>query len=308
MEVLVTSYKNPDVDGVACTLGYAAFLCESGIDAHAAISGTVHPEAQFAMGAWDMSVANDADTAVRNVDKIILVDISDVDGLSDEVRRHKDKVIEVVDHRKVHNAHLFPHARVHIENVGAAATLIAEKFFTCEVMIPRGIAGLLFSAIISNTVNLKAAVTIRRDHAMVQWLKTQCAIPDDYIYRMFAHKSHLCGDVESAIAGDFAQFHCGTRRIGIAQLEIMHVGTFVQENARHIKDVLKDLKKKNALDVVFLTCIDVVDAFNMFVVVDAVTQKVLERILNITFSNNCACRDGIIMRKEIVPLLCDMMK
>ncbi|PIN74987.1 hypothetical protein COV18_04475 [Candidatus Woesearchaeota archaeon CG10_big_fil_rev_8_21_14_0_10_37_12] len=75
-----------------------------------------------------------------------------------------------------------------------------------------------------------------------------------------------------------------------------------------IRNALKELKEKNNLDLIFLTCIDVEKRFNTFVVIDDNSKILLENALNITFENNVAKRNGIIMRKEIVPLLKELLE
>ena len=71
--------------------------------------------------------------------------------------------IEVVDHRAVNEADKFQNAKIQIEMVGSAATLIAEKFLHATTSTSPESAALLYSAIISNTINFQANVTTDRD-------------------------------------------------------------------------------------------------------------------------------------------------
>ena len=58
-----------------------------------------------------------------------------------------------------------------IEEVGAAATLVAEKYKLFNYEISRNAAILLYYGIISNTVNLNSKITTDRDRKMVEWFK-----------------------------------------------------------------------------------------------------------------------------------------
>jgi hypothetical protein len=53
----------------------------------------------------------------------------------------------------------------------------------------------------------------------------------------------------------------------------------------------------------FLTTIDLEKGFNIFVTIDDETEQILSQVLQISFDERKAKREGIIMRKEIIPLL-----
>lgn len=304
-KILVTPYKNPDLDGIACAFGYAEFLCKNNKNAVAGVFGNPHIEAQFVLDKFNIPALENAEKIVNSVDGIIIVDASDMRGLSDKI--DPKKVIEIVDHRKVHEAHKFTNAKTQIELVGAAATLIAEKFYREGITISKEAAALLFSAIASNTINFQASVTTERDHKMADWLKTKFPLPEAYVHEMFVDKSQFKKPLKETLIDDFAPFYFNNRHTGIAQLEIINVDGFIRKHLGEIKGILNEIKTEKSLDFIFLTCIDLEKAFNKIVVIDGETQKLVEHALGVKFANGVATRKGIIMRKEIVPLIKDIM-
>ncbi len=150
-KILITSYKNQNLDGSACAFAYAEFLRQQGKRAQAAVFGIPHLEAQFVFTKFKIPPLKNAGKFVSEADEIIIVDASDLGRLADKIQ--PEKVIEVIDHRKMHRADQFPRARIQIELVGAAAILIAEKFYSSRVAISTESAALLFLAIVSNTIN-----------------------------------------------------------------------------------------------------------------------------------------------------------
>jgi manganese-dependent inorganic pyrophosphatase len=306
MRLLVTSYTNPDLDGTACAFGYAEFLRKKGKDAVAAIFGKPHIEAQFVLDKFDIPALKNAEEVINNVEGIIIVDTSDPCVLSNKIK--PEKVIEVIDHRKIHEAHKFPNAKVQIELVGSAATLIAEKFYNSKTPISHESAALLFSAIVSNTINFQANVTTERDYKMANWLKTKFPLPKNYVHEMFSYKSQFKKPLKEIFIDDFTTFNFNNHNLGIAQLEIINVKDFIQENLVKIKKILEELKKEKSLDYIFLTCVDLEEAFNEIVVIDDNTQKLVEQALEVNFRNGIAKRKGIIMRKEIVPLIKEVLE
>lgn len=305
--ILVTCYTNPDLDGVACGYAYAEYLRKTGRNAVAGFFGTVYKEAQFVFKKFKIPNTKNADKIIDKCDQIIMVDASELSGTSNKI--NPSKVIEIIDHRKVNDSHKFPNANVQIEFVGAAATLIAEKFHDNKVPISKDAAALLASAIISNTINFKAQVTTNRDVKMYKWLMTKIKLPKNYVHEMFAYKSKIGKPLKRLFLDDkFAVFNFCNKRVGVVQLEVTDLKNFIEKNIAKIKSVITEIKKERRLDVTILTCIDIEKGFNVFVVTDKLSEQILSDALKINFDKGIANRKGIIMRKEIIPLVKDVME
>jgi inorganic pyrophosphatase/exopolyphosphatase len=151
----------PDLDGVACAVAFAELLRSQSIAARAWIAGTPDPEASFA--ARELGVTLDAAPPPEGC-AFILVDASDLRGMPPSL--DPLRVIEVIDHRLHHRApELFPHAVIVIEPVGAAATLVTERYQSLGVLPSPIAARLLQAAILSNTQALRGTITTERDRA-----------------------------------------------------------------------------------------------------------------------------------------------
>lgn len=299
--IIITAYSNPDLDGTACAIAYAELLQKKKNNSFAALFGTPHKEAQFVFKTFNIQEPENAEKFLLKNPDIILVDASDLRGISNKI--DPLKVIELIDHRKINQADSFPNAKIQIELVGSAATLIAEKFFNLRVDISSTSAALLYSAIISNTVNFQANVTKDRDKKMANWLLTKFALPKNYIHDMFEYKSTFIEPLIDIIDHDFATFDFNNTKIGIGQLEIINVKGFINSRLKEIEDVLKKIKADKSLDVIFLSTIDLEQASNTFVVIDRPSKELLEKSLKVSFRENIANKKGIMMRKTITPLV-----
>ena len=304
--ILVTGYVNPDLDGLAGAVAYAEFLNKAGRQAEAAIFGAPHEEAQYVIDRFKLThpkqIADADDYA-----EVILTDASDLNGLEDKVA--PEKVIEIIDHRKINEAEKFPRAKTQIELVGAAATLIAEKFKEAGIPISKESATLIYSAIVSNTLNFKGSVTTERDRGIARWLRQFITIPIDYHKDLFAAKSDLTGPkLAQRIEGDFAWFVLGGKRVGIAQLEIIGAEKLIAERSQEIALALDKLKADLELDLIFLNIIELEKLKNFIIAFDKSVQELLVRILSIRFTDAVAVRGELIMRKQIVPLLTKVLK
>ena len=299
--ILVTDYLRNDLDGVACIYSYSEFLQRKGVNAIGATFTKPHREAQFVIDSFKIKKLGDADKIIGTCDGVILVDASDVKGISPKIA--PSRVIEIIDHRKMNEAEKFPNAKVQIEFVGSAATLIAEKFYKSRIPISKESAILLALAIVSNTINFKAGVTTERDKRMYKWLGPKAKIPKNFAHKMFVHKSKFNKPLKNIIEEDFASLRLGNKEFGIAQLEIVGVEKFVNNNLENIRKILFGIKKKKSQDFIFLTCIDVEKGFNIFVTIDEKTEKLISSTFRVKFVEGVAKRPGVIMRKEITPLI-----
>jgi inorganic pyrophosphatase/exopolyphosphatase len=290
-EILVTSFKNPDLDGTACIYAYSEFLQKEGIDAIGGSYENPRKEARFVLDTLSIELGKAKDTK-----EIILVDASDpVNGISKEM--DINKVVEIIDHRKNHHLDEFCNVKKHqIELVGACATLIVEKFYEKKIELSKNSAILLYSAIIWNTINLRNNVTTARDVKMATWLLTQINLPRDYVYNMFAY-----GQEECLKELYFVNLEFKDKKVGVAQIETVEIDEFISKNEKEIFEILNS--NKNKFDYIFITCIDLENGFNRFIANDEKTKTLIETLFKVEFQDNIAKREGIIMRKEIIPIL-----
>ena len=77
----------------------------------------------------------------------------------------------------------------------------------------------------------------------------------------------------------------------------------IADRESKILQVLGQLKAKMGLDLIFQSTIELEDESNYFTTSDDATKALLEKALSVQFTGNSAQRSGLIMRKQIVPLL-----
>lgn len=304
--ILVTCYVNPDLDGLAGAVAYSEFLQKTGKSAVSGIIGEPHDEAKYILDRFGIAypaMIPDAD----DFDEVILVDASDLNGLEGKIGA--EKVIEIIDHRKIHEADKFPNAKVQIELVGSAATLVAEKFMKNNLGISKESAILVYGAILSNTLNFKGTITTDRDREAALWLNNVAQLSEDFWKELFIAKSDLSGGkLVQRIDGDFAWFVMGNKKLGIAQIEMIGAQKLVEERSEEIVQELEKIKKEMGLDFIFQNTIELEGVKNFFVTSDFKTQELLEKVLSVKFSGVVAKRQNLIMRKQIVPLLKDELE
>lgn len=297
--ITVTGYVNPDIDCVACAVGYAELQNRLGKEARAIFSGDINAETEYVkqyLGGINFSLT----TGGIEKEDIILVDTSDKGAIDKSI--DVNRVIEVIDHRKLAYIQDFPNAKLQIDLVGSCATLIAERFQDAGVAPSRESAVLLYSAIISNTVNFKSHVTTQRDRVMVEWIKDFADIPKVYVSEMFEYKSNINKEnIEEILTEEFKFYEIKGNRVGIVQLEITDSLNRVAKFENEIREILLRIKKEKSVDYILLSCVDVKEGFNYLLTIDPISSSLFSKVFGVSDLEKGVKLNDIIMRKEIYP-------
>jgi len=299
--ILITSYVNPDIDGVAGVIAYSEFLQKTGISNAIGVMGEIHDEAKYVLDRFDFEYPP-AILNSNDFDEVVLIDTSDLNGVEGNIEL--EKVIEIIDHRTIHEADKFSNAKIQIELVGSVATLIAEKFIKNNIDMSKKSAILLLSAVISNTSNFKGSVTTSRDKKVVEYLKNIAKLPNNFAKELFEAKSDLSGEkLFNRITGDLASYNIADKKFSIAQIEMIGVEKLIKERIDEIIEIINKVKKEEDLDFIFLSAIDLEVEKTHFITNDENTKNLIQKIFDVSFNGNVAEKIGIIMRKQISPLL-----
>jgi inorganic pyrophosphatase/exopolyphosphatase len=300
--VFITSYINPDLDGIGCAIAYKEYLDKLGQESQVIYTGTLGAETNY-IADYLGGLPINKDSGVYPPDSnFVLVDIADPQNLNENI--DLTKVIRVFDHHLRYFPEKFPNAKVVIDKVGSCSTLLVE-FFQSQKHTPNQVSAiLLYSAIISNTVNFQNSVTTDRDKKAAAWLKGLINIPNNYIKNMFQSKSNInSNNLEEAILQDFAVKTLSGKNIGIAQIEVVDLIKLVDVLKSQLIDLLHKFKSEKQLDYVLFTGIDILLGFNYLIVIDSKSGELVSKALSLPLFTSETKTAKIIMRKQIWPLL-----
>ncbi len=300
---VVTSYPNPDLDGVSAATAYAELLRAQGENAVAAFTGTPFVEAEWVLKTFALSRPESLDRYIIGDPDTILVDTSGDVELDPRIRR--ERVIEVIDHRaNTDPDHTFPNAKIQIELVGAAATLVAERLQKTGLEPSREAAILLIGGIYSNTMNFISLNTTPRDHAMRDWLEPVARVPNTFVHDMFRAKTEMIlANLESAIRADGLIARVGDTPVTQGQLELIGVDRLIQEHWDELRRIIQTMQREGGARYALLNLIDLESKTTDILVFDAMSQAFYSRALGQRFENNRAYIKGIFLRKQMLPLI-----
>lgn len=296
----VTTYSNPDTDGVACALAYAALKQATGEAYVPVYFGKLDKESEFALAQLNAAPPMAIKDATA-FDRICLVDTHHIAQLPPTI--DPVKVTEIIDHHPNGDPSAFPNAVIENEQVGAAATLVAERYRISGIRPDRQVAGMLTFAIYSNTLNFSAPSTSDRDREALTWLEQYFKADAEIIAQLFEARSDI-SDIATAdlIASNMKEFNWGGHKVGISQVELTSLKSL--SNRQDLISEIAHFRQERGLEWLFFTAVNITAKNTMLVCPDKLTTKMLNEALGLSLTNEIAYVDRILMRKtDFIPQL-----
>lgn len=303
---VITSYICPDVDGIGCMYAYAELLRKNGEEVGYYFEGNLKKEAEIILKLFKIKL-----TSIKSVevnDEIIMVDNNELSFLPTCIK--KEKIIEIIDHHaKCNWIDEMPGIKCQIEFIGAASTMVAEKFKEKNIAPSREAAILLYYGIISNTMNLKIKMTTSRDIEMAKWLKSLVPEINEKITKeIFIKKSEIGDNLEEEMEIGFKNRFV-TIKWSIGQLEVANAEEFIEKYYNDIQAIMNKVSKKNDIDYISTNVMDVLNGYNILIVGNEKTKEIIEEnFKNFKFKNMMAKSYDFYSRKEIVKVIAEKYK
>ncbi|MBQ9181849.1 MAG: DHH family phosphoesterase [Bacilli bacterium] len=299
MRKIITSYINPDMDGIALMYAYCEYLRKKGEDAYYYFEGTYKKEVGIVLDTFNISL-NPIDKVLDD-DKIILVDTNYIQEIPNTIT--ENKIVEVIDHHKREQWIDEYNVKAQIEPLGSASTIVAERFKNSNLEISKESAILLYYGIISNTMNLKIKLTNQRDIDMANWLKSLVPeITDSITNEIFVKKSEIGNNLREEMEVEFKdQFMTISWSMG--QLEVANVEDFLEKYEDSIRNVLETVSKEKEVEYMSVNCMDIINGYSIIVALNDKTANLISKSIGVNFIELKAKINELISRKEIVKVI-----
>jgi manganese-dependent inorganic pyrophosphatase len=300
--IYVVGHKNPDTDSICSAIALAYFL-----DSTPAKLGNLNQETSFVLTKFNFEEPITLTKAKGS--QIYLVDHSEKFQTLDDLE--EGTLIGIIDHHKIGISTSSPIVYIS-KPVGSTASIIAELYFRKSLdyigarnkdLLPN-LAGILLSAILSDTVLFKSPTTTKLDKELAIELAKIAKIENLYEYgmEMLKAKSSIINLPATNIFNtDYKEFCMNGSKVGISQVEVVDPSELEDK-----KDEIFHLMKKE-FDVKNLTLI-------LFVITDIMKEgsEVLvygnkehfESAFAVKLKDNSIFIPGMMSRKkQIVPVL-----
>lgn len=303
-KVLVFGHKNPDTDSICSAIAYAALKKELGVDAEPIRLGSVNNETQFALDYFKAEAPRLVEKVAAEANNVILVDHNERQQSADDI--DQVRVLEVIDHHRIANFETSDPLYYRAEPVGCTATILNKMYKERGVAISKQVAGLMLSAIISDSLLFKSPTCTEEDVAAARELAEIAGVDaDKYGLDMLKAGADLSDKtVEQLISLDAKEFQMGSYKVEIAQVNAVDTNDVLSKQAE-IESVLNRVIEEKGLDLFLFVVTDILTNDSVGLALGRATNAV-EKAYNVTLTNNTAVLKGVVSRKkQIVPILTD---
>jgi manganese-dependent inorganic pyrophosphatase len=304
-KVLIFGHKNPDTDTICSAIAYADLKKQLGMDVEPIRLGQINGETQYALDHFHAEVPRLVEAVAAEVNSVILVDHNERQQSANDI--NDVRVLEVIDHHRIANFETSDPLYYRCEPVGCTATILNKMYKENGKEIPKDIAGLMLSAIISDSLLFKSPTCTPEDVAAARELAEIASVDAQaYGLEMLKAGADLSDKtVEDLISLDAKEFEMGSSKVEIAQVNAVDTSEVLERKEELEAKISQVIAEKN-LDLFLFVVTDILTNDSVGLALGSKANAV-EQAYNVTLSDNTAKLKGVVSRKkQIVPVLTDI--
>jgi manganese-dependent inorganic pyrophosphatase len=303
-KTLIFGHKNPDTDSICSAIVYADLKTKLGAAVEPVRLGEINGETQFVLDHFKVNAPRLVETVANETNRVILVDHNERQQSASDI--DKVQVVEVIDHHRIANFETSNPLYYRAEPVGCTATILKKIYKEHDIEIPKTIAGLMLSAIISDTLLLKSPTCTEQDVAAARELAEIAGVHmESYGLEMLKAGANLRDKtISQLISLDSKEFQMGNYKVEIAQVNAVDVNDVLDRQAE-LEAALSKIIAEKQLDLFLFVVTDILNNDSIGVALGPAT-KAVEQAFHVTLVDHKAVLKGVVSRKkQIVPVLTD---
>lgn len=305
-KVLIFGHKNPDTDTITSALVYADLKTKLGQNVEAIRLGEINGETQYALDYFKAELPRLVEHVTAEANAVILVDHNERQQSANDI--DKVRVLEVIDHHRIANFETSDPLYYRAEPVGCTATILNKMYKEKGVQVEKNIAGLMLSAIISDSLLFKSPTCTEEDVAAARELAEIAGVDaEKYGLEMLKAGADLSDkSVEELISLDAKEFNIGENKIEVAQVNTVDASD-VLKHQEDLESAITKVIADKGLDLFMFVVTDILTNDSTALALGKRSQSV-EEAYNVKLENNTAILKGVVSRKkQIVPVLTEAM-
>ncbi|HFL2245797.1 TPA: manganese-dependent inorganic pyrophosphatase [Streptococcus agalactiae] len=303
-KILVFGHQNPDSDAIGSSVAFAYLAKEAwGLDTEAVALGTPNEETAYVLDYFGVQAPRVVESAkAEGVETVILTDHNEFQQSISDI---KDvTVYGVVDHHRVANFETANPLYMRLEPVGSASSIVYRMFKENGVSVPKELAGLLLSGLISDTLLLKSPTTHASDIPVAKELAELAGVNlEEYGLEMLKAGTNLSSKTAAELIDiDAKTFELNGEAVRVAQVNTVDINDILARQEEIEVAIQEAIVTEGYSDFVLMIT-DIVNSNSEILALGSNMAKV-EAAFEFTLENNHAFIAGAVSRKkQVVPQL-----
>ncbi|MGK7379005.1 manganese-dependent inorganic pyrophosphatase [Planococcus sp. 1R117A] len=304
--VFVLGHKNPDTDSICSAISYAYLKNQIGMTAEPIRLGELNNETIYALEKFAFEQPRLVERVSEEVSQVILVDHNERQQSAEDIS--EVQVIEVIDHHRIANFETTDPLYFRAEPVGCTATILLKLFKENGVEVPANIAGLMLSAIISDSLLFKSPTCTPQDVAAASELAEIAGVDaPEYGLAMLKAGADLSNKtLEDLMSLDSKEFEAGDHRFEVAQVNAIDVNEVITRQ-KELEVLMQQVIGKKGLDLFAFVVTDILNN-NSVAIVLGKRADIIEGAFRSSVVDNRVLLPGVVSRKkQIVPVITEAL-
>lgn len=246
-----------------------------------------------------------ANVGYRNKKKVILVDHNSYEQSA--IGLEEADIIEIIDHHNISNVGTSHPINFRNMPVGSTNTIIYLMYRENNIKIPKAIAGLMLSGILSDTLILNSPTTTIIDKDAVNNLARIAQVDyKQYGFDMISYGTKLTGKTkEEILYTDFKKYPTEQGLIGLGQIFTTNIEEIDKEKTAYV-EMLNKISIHNEYKFIALFVTDIIKN-GTYVYYSDEAKSILEKSFNKEFYQGIYLK-GILSRKmQVLPSILEIM-
>ncbi|CAG5079472.1 Probable manganese-dependent inorganic pyrophosphatase [Thermobacillus xylanilyticus] len=305
-KVLIFGHRNPDTDSICSAIAYAELKKKLGQQVEAVRLGAVNAETQYALDYFKTEAPRLVEKVADETKTVILVDHNERQQSAADI--DQVRVAEVIDHHRIANFETAGPLYYRAEPVGCTATILNKLYKENGVSVEPRIAGLMLSAIISDSLLFKSPTCTPEDVAAARELAEIAGVnAEEYGLAMLKAGADLSKKtIDELLSLDAKEFQMGSAKVEIAQVNAVDVNDVLSRQAE-AEDKIRAIIDAKGLDLFLFVVTDILNNDSVGIALGKQAAAV-EQAYGVKLENNRAVLKGVVSRKsQIVPVLTETL-
>lgn len=305
-KILVIGHLNPDTDSITSAISFSFLQNQLGKNTEAVALGECNEETLFALNYFKFDAPRIIDRASNDTKDVMLVDHNEFQQAVSDISELN--ILAVIDHHRIANFQTASPLYYRAEAVGCTQTIILKIFKENSIAIPKNIAGLMLSGIISDTLLFKSPTCTEEDVRAAEELSSIAEVDiNSYGLDLLKAGTNLSNKTaEQLIHLDAKSFEVHGKKIVVSQVNAIDFSDILSRK-NEILDVLNHTISESSLDLFVFVITNILEGDSKLISAGSLINE-CEKAFNTKFIDNEAFLKGVVSRKkQIIPSLMDAL-
>lgn len=303
--IKVFGHKSPDTDATCSAIIWAWYLTNHTTrQATPYVLGELNSETKFVLSEWSVPTPELLE-AIDGNDEVVIVDTNNPQELFENI--NEARVVEIIDHHKlVGGITTDTPPTITMRPVACTATILHDLIAEKDVVLPKEIAGLMLSCILSDTLMFRSPTTTPHDKDVAEKLAENLNLKiGDYATKMFDAKSDVSDFTDIGLLRlDSKKYQVGDKNLRVSVIETTNPKSVLGRKSGLIKAIQTLVEEEKDVDDVLFFVVDILNEEATVLTHNEFVSEVVAKSFGVKVESDTEVLPGIVSRKkQILPAL-----